>query len=67
MQSLLQQLAEVAPSDANVLLTGENGAGKSTLLKAIFGLVKVREGKISLYGDDITNLKANKLVDKSRN
>lgn len=45
-------------------IIGPNGAGKSTLLKAIFGLVKVREGTISLYGDDITNLKANKLVAK---
>jgi branched-chain amino acid transport system ATP-binding protein len=45
-------------------IIGPNGAGKSTLLKAIFGLVKVREGSISLYGDDITNLKANKLVAK---
>jgi branched-chain amino acid transport system ATP-binding protein len=45
-------------------IIGPNGAGKSTLLKSIFGLVKVREGTISLYGDDITNLKANKLVAK---
>jgi branched-chain amino acid transport system ATP-binding protein len=45
-------------------IIGPNGAGKSTLLKAIFGLVKVREGTITLYGDDITNLKANKLVAK---
>jgi len=45
-------------------IIGPNGAGKSTLLKAIFGLVKVREGTISLYGDDITNMKANKLVAK---
>jgi len=45
-------------------IIGPNGAGKSTLLKAIFGLVKVREGTINLYGEDITNLKANKLVSK---
>jgi len=45
-------------------IIGPNGAGKSTLLKAIFGLVKVREGSISLYGENITNLKANKLVAK---
>lgn len=45
-------------------IIGPNGAGKSTLLKSIFGLVKVRQGTISLYGDDITNLKANKLVSK---
>ncbi|HWI31689.1 MAG TPA: ABC transporter ATP-binding protein, partial [Microbacterium sp.] len=39
-----------------------NGAGKSTLLKAIFGQVNVRKGTISLEGEDITGLKANKLV-----
>ncbi|MEN9911078.1 MAG: hypothetical protein RLZZ441_646, partial [Actinomycetota bacterium] len=43
-------------------IIGPNGAGKSTLLKAIFGLVKVREGSITLNGDDITGLKANQLV-----
>ncbi|BDZ63831.1 ABC transporter ATP-binding protein [Agromyces mangrovi Wang et al. 2018] len=45
-------------------IIGPNGAGKSTLLKSIFGLVKVREGGIYLRGDEITNLKANKLVAK---
>jgi branched-chain amino acid transport system ATP-binding protein len=43
-------------------IIGPNGAGKSTLLKAIFGLVKVREGDILLNGESIANLKANKLV-----
>ncbi len=45
-------------------IIGPNGAGKSTLLKAIFGLVNVREGTITLNGEDITGLKANKLVAK---
>ncbi|CAB4617723.1 MAG: ATP-binding cassette domain-containing protein [Actinobacteria bacterium] len=43
-------------------IIGPNGAGKSTLLKAIFGLVKVREGEINLNGESISNLKANQLV-----
>lgn len=43
-------------------IIGPNGAGKSTLLKAIFGQVNVRGGSISLLGEDITGLKANKLV-----
>jgi branched-chain amino acid transport system ATP-binding protein len=43
-------------------IIGPNGAGKSTLLKAIFGLVKVREGNIMLNGESISNLKANQLV-----
>lgn len=45
-------------------IIGPNGAGKSTLLKAIFGLVSVRGGSISLNSEDITGLKANKLVAK---
>jgi len=45
-------------------IIGPNGAGKSTLLKAIFGLVKVREGDITLDGESIANLKANQLVAK---
>jgi branched-chain amino acid transport system ATP-binding protein len=43
-------------------IIGPNGAGKSTLLKAIFGLVPVRGGRVTLKGQDITNSKANKLV-----
>jgi branched-chain amino acid transport system ATP-binding protein len=43
-------------------IIGPNGAGKSTLLKAIFGLLKVREGEILLNGESIANLKANQLV-----
>lgn len=45
-------------------IIGPNGAGKSTLLKSIFGLVKVREGDITLNGESIANLKANQLVAK---
>jgi ABC-type branched-subunit amino acid transport system ATPase component len=45
-------------------IIGPNGAGKSTLLKAIFGQVKIRDGHIALNGEDITGLKANKLVER---
>ncbi len=53
----------VAPGEL-VGIIGPNGAGKSTLLKAMFGLVKVRQGTVTLRGEDITGLKANKLVTK---
>ena len=43
-------------------IIGPNGAGKSTLLKAIFGLVKVRGGDITVKGESIVGLKADKLV-----
>jgi ABC-type branched-subunit amino acid transport system ATPase component len=37
-----------------VVVIGPNGAGKSTLAKAIFGLVRLREGRVTLRGKDIT-------------
>ncbi|MCT9002656.1 ABC transporter ATP-binding protein [Microbacterium memoriense] len=43
-------------------IIGPNGAGKSTLLKSIFGMVKVRGGDITLNGESIVGLKADKLV-----
>ncbi|MEW2013736.1 MULTISPECIES: ABC transporter ATP-binding protein [Microbacterium] len=45
-------------------IIGPNGAGKSTMLKAIFGQVKVRSGAVMLNGEEITGLRANKLVAK---
>lgn len=45
-------------------IIGPNGAGKSTMLKAIFGQVKIRSGAVLLNGEDITGLRANKLVGK---
>src|SRR6478752_4228170 len=41
---------------------GPNGAGKSTVFKAIFGLLKLREGKISFAGRDVTNLSQRALL-----
>ncbi|RDJ23204.1 ABC transporter ATP-binding protein [Bosea caraganae] len=42
---------------------GPNGAGKSTVFKAIFGLLKVREGQIRLEGKEITNWNQRKLLE----
>lgn len=52
---------EVAKGEL-VGIIGPNGAGKSTLLKALFGLVHVRSGSVTMGGEDITNHKANSLV-----
>lgn len=45
-------------------IIGPNGAGKSTLLKALFGLVNIREGRLTLGGEEITNMRADALVHK---
>ncbi len=52
---------EVRPGEL-IGIIGPNGAGKSTLLKALFGLVPVRSGTVTLAGDDITNARADSLV-----
>ena len=62
--NILNGCSLVANQGELIGIIGPNGAGKSTLLKAIFGQVNVRSGSILLNGEDITGLKANKLVEK---
>jgi branched-chain amino acid transport system ATP-binding protein len=38
------------------VIVGPNGAGKSTAMKALFGMLKLREGSVKLEGRDITGL-----------
>ena len=43
-------------------IIGPNGAGKSTLLKALFGLVNIRKGTVTLNGKDVTSHRTTQLV-----
>jgi branched-chain amino acid transport system ATP-binding protein len=47
-----------------VTIIGANGAGKSTMLKTTSGLLKPRKGAIRLNGEDLTQLRAHKIVEK---
>jgi branched-chain amino acid transport system ATP-binding protein len=38
------------------VIVGPNGAGKSTAMKAVFGMLKLRQGQVKLDGEDITAL-----------
>ncbi|WP_295049228.1 ATP-binding cassette domain-containing protein, partial [uncultured Paracoccus sp.] len=38
------------------VIVGPNGAGKSTAMKAVFGMLPLREGRVTLGGQDITAL-----------
>ena len=61
--NILNGCSLVAYPGEMIGIIGPNGAGKSTLLKAMFGLVRVHSGQVTLHGKDITNLKANRLVE----
>jgi len=45
-----------------VTVLGPNGAGKSTLIKAVAGLLRVRTGEIRLFGEDISQLPAHRMM-----
>ncbi len=45
-----------------VSLIGANGAGKSTTLNTLSGLLKCSQGRVLFAGDNITNLRADKIT-----
>jgi ABC-type branched-subunit amino acid transport system ATPase component len=45
-----------------VTIIGPNGSGKSTLMKSVFGLTKLRGGRIEFLGRDITGKRPDELV-----
>jgi len=44
------------------VVVGPNGAGKSTAMKAIFGMLNLRQGQVTIDGEDITSLKPEERV-----
>lgn len=42
---------------------GPNGAGKSTLFKAVFGLLGIRSGRITIDGQDTTSFTPRRMLD----
>ncbi|HJP11966.1 MAG TPA: ABC transporter ATP-binding protein, partial [Arenicellales bacterium] len=47
-----------------VVVIGPNGAGKSTAMKAVFGLLRLSGGTITLAGEDITGMDPARVVRK---
>lgn len=46
------------------VVVGPNGAGKSTAMKAVFGMLDLREGEVTMDGEDITALSPQARVKK---
>ena len=44
------------------VVVGPNGAGKSTAMRAVFGMLGLRAGRVTLGGEDITSLKPQERV-----
>ena len=61
---ILQGMSLHLDSGELVGIIGPNGAGKSTFVKAVFGLVDVRSGSVTLRGESITDLPAHELVER---
>ncbi len=61
---ILNNLSFTAKSGKITLLIGPNGAGKSTVLKTIFGLLKLRQGSITLNGENIAGINARALLQR---
>jgi branched-chain amino acid transport system ATP-binding protein len=59
---VLNHLSLCASRGKITLLIGPNGAGKSTALLALFGMLKVRHGRIRLDGQDITGTPPRELL-----
>lgn len=50
------------PEGSITTVIGPNGAGKSTVFKAIFGLLKLRSGRIVFQGKDVTGQSQRQLL-----
>ena len=53
---VLQGISLAVPAGKLVTLIGSNGAGKTTTLRAVSGMIKPSEGRITLGGKDIAGL-----------
>jgi branched-chain amino acid transport system ATP-binding protein len=61
-RAVLDSIALTVAAGEVVAMIGHNGAGKSTLLKALFNLVPVRSGGVTLDGRDLSPLPPHRLL-----
>ena len=53
---ILRGCTVAAEAGRIAVIAGPNGAGKSTAMKALFGMVRLRQGRVVLDGEEITAL-----------
>ncbi|HEY6626322.1 MAG TPA: ATP-binding cassette domain-containing protein, partial [Ignavibacteriaceae bacterium] len=50
----------------NLAILGQSGTGKSVLIKCIVGLVEIDDGKLFIYGKNISELKDKELIETQK-
>ena len=60
--TILNGTSFAVPKATITTIIGPNGAGKSTVFKAIFGLLKLRDGRITFADRDVTGLSQRALL-----
>jgi len=65
-KEVLSDINLVMNKGENLVILGKSGTGKSVLIKCIVGLMEIDDGKLLLFGQDISDLKANELTELHR-
>ena len=60
---VLRDINLVIHKGESVVILGKSGTGKSVLIKCIVGLDDIDEGKLIILGQDVSELKNNKLIE----
>ena len=59
---VLHGISLEVPKGKVVTLIGSNGAGKTTTMRAISGMIKPKQGSVTLSGQNITGLESHKIA-----
>jgi phospholipid/cholesterol/gamma-HCH transport system ATP-binding protein len=62
-KEVLKDISLQLTKGENLVVLGKSGSGKSVLIKCLVGLIKMDEGKVSLFGDDLSKLGSDQLND----
>lgn len=62
--NIIQDVSLTVGNGETVALVGANGMGKTTLVRAISKLNPIKSGKIFFKGEDVTDLSADKIVER---
>jgi phospholipid/cholesterol/gamma-HCH transport system ATP-binding protein len=63
---VLRDINLVITKGENLAILGQSGTGKSVLIKCIVGLVEIDDGKLLIYGKNISEMKDKKLIETQK-